>query len=98
MEFTPAKSKRYIEEEDVVQPGPDGGMSISFVPTSSRLGGRGRDGNNKKKSQKKAGIEYLGAGLERGEERAELPESERKGRSHRRQGVRSGSKNMFRRL
>jgi ribosome biogenesis protein ENP2 len=101
VESKPTKSNRYSEEGDIIQHGPDGGMSISFVPGSSRSRDRREDDNDRKNGQqkkKKAGIEYLGAGLERGMERTELPESQRKGRTQRRQGIRSGSKNAFRGL
>lgn len=48
---------------------------------------------------KRPGIEYLGAGLEKGVERLNnLSETEKKGRSERRKNVRSGSKNVFRKV
>lgn len=99
VESTSAKPHRPSNDGDIIQHGQDGGMVISFMPGSKSREQRSED-NDKKNGhkKKKAGIEYLGAGLERGVEKAELPESERKGRTHRRQGVRSGSKNAFRGL
>jgi ribosome biogenesis protein ENP2 len=79
-------------------------MEISWVPTSSSTGGKDNDQRqNKSKTVRdklRKGVETFGAGLERGvEERMEFSnDSEKKGRSHRRKGVRSGSKNTFRRL
>ena len=45
-------------------------------------------------------MEAFGAGMERGGEGpdVEMSEAERKGRTKRRQGMRSGSKNTFRRM
>jgi len=78
-------------------------MEISWVP-SSGSGGKG-GGNGQRRGQsgnengRRKGIESFGAGLERGfEEHANLGESDRQGRTHRRKGVRSGSKNVFRRI
>lgn len=96
---TTRKSSSRVHEDDDA-------MEISWVPasSSSATGGKDNDdGQNKSKSVKvklRKGVETFGAGLERGvEERMEFSnDSERKGRSHRRKGVRSGSKNTFRRL
>ena len=80
----------------------DDAMEISWVPSSS--GGKDNDNRQSKsrtgKAKHRKGVETFAAGLERGvEERMEfLNDSERQGRSHRRKGVRSGSKNAFRRL
>lgn len=80
----------------------DGGMEMSWVPSgnfedadeASSRGGRGKGGKHPKR-----GVEMFGAGMEKGGEAPiELAESDRKGRSHRRQGTRSGSKNVFRRM
>ena len=81
-------------------------MEISWVPTSSSSATSGKYNDDMQKKSKtvkdklRKGVETFGAGLERGvEERMEFSnDSERKGRSHRRKGVRSGSKNTFRRL
>ena len=78
-------------------------MEISWVPSSSSSTVDGKDRHSKSRNGKdkdRKGVETFGAGLERGiEERVEFSnESERQGRSHRRKGVRSGSKNTFRRL
>ena len=94
---TAGKSFRAHEDDDA--------MEISWVPTSSSGGKDNGDRQSKstrtiKDSKLRKGVEMFGAGLERGvEDRMEFSnDSERKGRSHRRKGVRSGSKNTFRRL
>lgn len=83
----------------------EGGVEISWVPSSSRTGD-GDDmlveGSGKRKSgkDKRKGVEVFGAGMEKGGEdmSVEISESDRQGRTHRRKGVRSGSKNVFRRM
>lgn len=81
----------------------DAPMEISWVPSSGSGGkddgaGKRRDQSGNEKGRRK-GVESFGAGLERGfEEHADLADSDRKGRTHRRKGVRSGSKNVFRRM
>ncbi|KAH9941186.1 WD40-repeat-containing domain protein [Epithele typhae] len=88
----------------------DGGMEVTFVPrTSSSTNeyddeqpaaawGQGKKG--KAKEGKRKGVEEFGAGMERGGEDpdVEMSEADRKGRTRRRQGMRSGSKNTFRRM
>ena len=96
---TAGKSFRAHEDDDA--------MEISWVPTSSSSVTGGKDNGDRqsksartvKDSKLRKGVETFGAGLERGvEERLDFSnDSERKGRSHRRKGVRSGSKNTFRR-
>ena len=83
----------------------DDAMEISWVPTSSSSATGGKDNGDRQsksrtvKDRLRKGVETFGAGLERGVERMESSnDSERQGRSHRRKGVRSGSKNTFRRL
>ncbi|KAG6816772.1 hypothetical protein H0H87_003035 [Tephrocybe sp. NHM501043] len=82
----------------------DGGMELSWMPSSGP-----RDGNDmlvtsggapKRGKTKRPGVETFGAGMERGgEERSvDISESDRKGRTQRRKGVRSGSKNVFRKM
>ncbi|KAF9239282.1 WD40-repeat-containing domain protein [Melanogaster broomeanus] len=73
----------------------DGGMEMSFVPSGTD------DLRNSAPARKKTirkGVEVFGAGMERGTEepKGEMSESERRGRTHRRKGMRSGSKNVFR--
>jgi ribosome biogenesis protein ENP2 len=87
---------------DIIRRGEDGGMVISFVPDPSKAkeekGARRKEKQKGQPNKKRPGIEYLGAGLEKGVERAEVSEQDKKGRTHRRKGMRSGSKNTFRRL
>ncbi|KAI6006958.1 WD40-repeat-containing domain protein [Pisolithus albus] len=75
----------------------DGGMEMSFTPSSSATGDQPR--STKKKGARK-GVEMLGATMERGgdEPQGELRENEKRGRTRRRHGQRSGSKNTFRML
>jgi ribosome biogenesis protein ENP2 len=71
---------------------------MSWVPSSAKDSSRDRgsrkDGNTRK------GVEQFGAGMERGggESTVVMSDSERTGRSQRRKGMRSGSKNVFRQL
>ncbi|KAF7970981.1 hypothetical protein HWV62_22473 [Athelia sp. TMB] len=56
-------------------------------------------GPGKKRLEKRKGVESFGAGMERGGERqVDVGEGDRRGRTERRKGVRSGSKNTFRRI
>ncbi|KAJ3893575.1 NUC153 and WD40 repeat-containing nucleolar rRNA processing-related protein [Lentinula edodes] len=78
----------------------DGGMEMSWVPSANSQDARELSGQGKasKQQDRRKGVEKFGAGLEKGgEDPLELSESDRKGRVHRRQGIRSGSKNAFRR-
>ncbi|KAG5643073.1 hypothetical protein DXG03_001601 [Asterophora parasitica] len=82
----------------------DGAMELSWVPSGGPAdaddmlvsGG----GAPKKGKSKRPGVETFGAGMERGrdDQLMEVSESDRKGRTQRRKGVRSGSKNVFRRM
>jgi ribosome biogenesis protein ENP2 len=73
-------------------------MEMSWTPSSNAPDSD--TGTSKKKVGKAR--EMFGHGLERGadpeEEERQLKESDRKGRTQRRHGMRSGSKNTFRRL
>src|SRR5258706_12031221 len=77
----------------------DGSFAMSWIPSQTK-------GDSEKPARvgaisktKRPGIEYLGAGLEKGVERLNnLSETEKKGRSERRKNVRSGSKNVFRKV
>ena len=77
----------------------DGGFALSWIPSQTN-GDSGKPAKVGGKSNiKRPGIEYLGAGLEKGVERLNsLSETERKGRSERRKNIRSGSKNVFRKV
>ncbi|KAH9897027.1 WD40-repeat-containing domain protein [Cubamyces lactineus] len=86
----------------------DGGIEMTFIPKTTSSGNDYDDGpsgaaaqrKGKAKEPKRKGVETFGAGMERGGEdpEHEMSEAERKGRTKRRQGMRSGSKNTFRRL
>jgi ribosome biogenesis protein ENP2 len=83
----------------------DHDFEMSWVPSSSKqtdidgthISGGGAHG---KPQAKRKGMEVFGAGMEKGGEdpSIDLTEGERKGRTQRRKGVRSGSRNTFRRL
>lgn len=79
---------------------------MSWVPSADAAGndddalvgeGGRAPGGTKRRDGKRKGVESFGAGMERGGIGEELTESERKGRTQRRKGIRSGSKNTFRR-
>ncbi|KAJ6486928.1 NUC153 and WD40 repeat-containing nucleolar rRNA processing-related protein [Mycena sanguinolenta] len=79
-----------------------GAMEVSWVPSSS---GGGMDADSepcsaKGKLKPRKGVEEFGAGMEKGYtgDDLQLPEQDRKGRTQRRKGVRSGSKNVFRKM
>ena len=77
----------------------DGGMELTWVPSSSK--DRPRTSSEGGRQKKQPGVETFGAGMEKGgrsQNAVELDETQRHGRTRRRQNVRSGSKNAFRRL
>jgi ribosome biogenesis protein ENP2 len=79
----------------------EGGLEMSWVPSGSH-----EDDSlyskrmNKGKVRGRNGVERFGAGMEKGSDKSfnEMNESDRKGRTQRRKGVRSGSKSAFRRM
>ena len=78
-------------------------MEMAFVPRTSASANEYDDGpvkerSGKAKEAKRKGVEAFGAGMEREGPDVEMSEAERKGRTKRRQGMRSGSKNTFRRM
>ncbi|KAL4068613.1 WD40-repeat-containing domain protein [Scleroderma yunnanense] len=92
------RPKAHAEKTSNMQFSADGGMEMSFIPSSSAL-----DDDVLKPAKRKAmrkGVEVLGATMERGGEelQGDVGESDRTGRTHRRKGQRSGSKNTFRML
>ena len=92
----------------------DGSLDVSWVPTRSsarsdaRAEGDGdelvgrRSGRHKRPlKDTRKGVERFGAGMEKGGEDPDmrvLSEQERSGRTQRRRGMRSGSKNAFRQI
>ncbi|KAG8686752.1 hypothetical protein FRC11_008430 [Ceratobasidium sp. 423] len=93
--LAPSKQKQHDLGKDAhVNVLQDGGFEMSFIPS-------GKPDEPKRKTSKPAGgkkVERFGAGMERGGGREEdSGENERNGRTRRRTGVRSGSKNAFRR-
>lgn len=88
----------------------DGGIEMSWTPSSSsskkyaeedaraeQLATTGKKKGKEKTNERKKGVESFGAGMEKGGEEAKgaLSESDRKGRTERRRGIRSGSKNAI---
>ncbi|KAH7882356.1 WD40-repeat-containing domain protein [Phlebopus sp. FC_14] len=95
--LTSQKTSKRPEKSMAAQFSADGGMEMSFIPSGVR------DTSESVSVQKRTprkDVEVFGAGLERGgeESKKELSESERKGRTQRRKGMRSGSRNVFRQL
>ena len=97
------KGRMLDDEERTIKVNEEGGVEMTYIPSGSRAdddndrGGRsGRQG----KDARRKGVETFGAGMEKGgeEPEANLTESERKGKTQRRKGMRSGSKNVFRRM
>ncbi|KAG2003319.1 WD repeat-containing protein, variant 2 [Coprinopsis cinerea AmutBmut pab1-1] len=93
-----AKSKSKSREADHE----DDAMEISWVPSASSKDDD--DGGQRKKAKEKKsapGVEQFGLGMEKGyvpDSSQEMSEAEKHGRTKRRHGVRSGSKNTFRRM
>jgi ribosome biogenesis protein ENP2 len=77
----------------------DGGMEMSWVPSKERFADGEHDVPGRSKERRK-GVESFGMGMERGGESqsVEINENDRKGRTQRRKGIRSGSKNALRRI
>ncbi|KAF9652346.1 WD repeat-containing protein [Thelephora ganbajun] len=91
-----SKTKRSSEH---VKRSGDGGMELTWVPSSRK--DRPRTSSEGGRQKKQPGVETFGAGMEKGgrpQNAVELDEAQRYGRTNRRQNVRSGSKNVFRRL
>jgi ribosome biogenesis protein ENP2 len=88
------KTNKLRNEDDA------GGVEISWVPSAEKTTEDPSASHRKDSKPKRKGVETFGAGMERGgvEPQTELAESERKGRTQRRKGIRSGSKNVFRSL
>lgn len=84
----------------------DAPKEISWIPSASSDQKEkefpkktAKSSSGKVGKDRKTGVETFGAGLEKGgEEVMVVSESERRGRARRRQNIRSGSKNAFRRL
>ncbi|KAJ3555106.1 hypothetical protein NM688_g2759 [Phlebia brevispora] len=100
---TSAKGKGKMQDDgEHLEFAASGGVEMSYIP--SRDADEDGDGENTRgtrgKERRRKGVEVFGAGLEKGGEEPEvaMSESERRGRIHRRQGMRSGSKNTFRRM
>ncbi|EKM57040.1 uncharacterized protein PHACADRAFT_254564 [Phanerochaete carnosa HHB-10118-sp] len=96
------KGKGKLPDFEGVEFSADGGVEMTYIPSASAAADEDEDrgGRAAGKKPKRKGIETFGAGLEKGgEERAvAMSEAERRGRTQRRKGMRSGSKNTFRRL
>ena len=92
---------RFNEEETAEQ----GGMEMTWTPSSTSAAMGDIDDNSSKKRgskdlmKKRKGTESFGVGMERGGmDEVEIKETEKKGRTQRRKGIRSGSRNVFRNL
>ncbi|TEB31870.1 WD repeat-containing protein [Coprinellus micaceus] len=100
--LAPSKSNGKGKARQEVVEDEDGGMEVTWVSSGKKDRDEEEvDERKKVKSKaKKAGVESFGHGMERGgvEPEADISETERSGRKHRRQNVRSGSRNTFRRM
>lgn len=84
----------------------DAGIEMSWVPSESSRPIEDDDklvpggSSSKKRQDRRKGGESFGAGMERGtsERHGNVSDVDRRGRTERRKGVRSGSKNSFRRM
>jgi len=92
---------RFNEEETAEQ----GEMEMTWTPSSTSAAMGDIDDNSSKKRgskdlmKKRKGTESFGVGMERGGmDEVEIKETEKKGRTQRRKGIRSGSRNVFRNL
>lgn len=94
------KGKGKMRDDDVVNYGADGGIEVTFMPSGIPDADDSAMNNHSKKADRRKGVEVFGAGMEKGGEDpdAALSEADRKGRTQRRKGMRSGSKNTFRRM
>ncbi|KAF8735639.1 hypothetical protein AX14_001759 [Amanita brunnescens Koide BX004] len=97
-----APSGKRREDNVPVHIGEDGAIEMTWTPSTSKVAPGDSlfdDSDGRKKSALGKGAGMFGAGMEKGViEQPELSEMERKGRTQRRKGVRSGSKNVFRTL
>lgn len=95
---TPVQSTASFSGKRIQNQADDSPMEISWVPSDSAS--KDMDDLQSKETRRKErrkGAETFGAGMEKGgQETLDITDSERMGRTHRRKGVRSGSKNIFR--
>ena len=90
------KGRMMDDEERSIKFSTEGGVEMTFVPTRS-----GDEDQPKKGGEnRRKGVETFGLGMEKGREEPDvvMSEGERHGRTQRRRGMRSGSKNVFRRM
>ncbi|KLO17661.1 hypothetical protein SCHPADRAFT_846182 [Schizopora paradoxa] len=83
------------------KPDEDMAMEYSWVPATNEKDERSTSKSSKKGgNEMRKGVEYFGLGMEKGGDdtrhREDMDENERHGRTKRRSGMRSGSKNAFR--
>ncbi|KAI0340390.1 hypothetical protein BDW22DRAFT_1398755 [Trametopsis cervina] len=95
-----AKGKGRASERDAIKFSADGGIEMTYVPSGAVDDDVAESSSKSKMPQRRKGVEVFGAGMEKGGEDPDivLSESDRQGRTHRRKGMRSGSKNTFRRM
>lgn len=100
--LAPSKSDRKGKSRQDTADGPDMGMEVTWVPSGNkdREDVEADERRKAKSKAKRAGVETFGAGMEKGgaEPEMDISEAERSGRKQRRQNVRSGSRNAFRRM
>jgi ribosome biogenesis protein ENP2 len=94
----------------IVNRASDGGVEMSWTPSAAssrqhayedaqeerRGSTKGKLKSKETSKEKRKGVETFGAGMEKGgEDGRDLSESDRRGRTERRRGIRSGSKNAI---
>ncbi|KAI0938584.1 hypothetical protein AcW1_001718 [Taiwanofungus camphoratus] len=108
------KGKGKASARDSLRHSAHGAVEFTYTPSAKskssladddddmigEIGGGSAKQQNTKGAARRKGVETFGAGMEKGggEREHVLSESERKGRTQRRKGMRSGSKNTFRRM
>lgn len=93
------EASKFRRPSEHVKRSMDGGVELTWVPPPKK--DRPRTSSDGGKQKRQPGVETFGAGMEKGgrpQSAIELDEAQRHGRTKRRQNLRSGSKNVFRRL
>jgi len=90
----PSSSGQRRQRKDSYIEGP---QNISWTPAAGS--DQSKDNvQGKKRRNTRNNVASFGASFDRGDARPEVADADRRGRTHRRTGVRSGSRNVFRRL
>ena len=98
--FASRPSQASTRSSDRIGQTADGSMEMSWIPSSSKRKSSTTAGEVNDVRNSRKGVESFGLGMEKGRPSSPVPtsESERSGRTQRRKGMRSGSKNTFRKI